>query len=90
MNSDANCDDLVRHLSATLGLEPALAARVIGETMAYLDESVEQYVQRRHRELQSEGVSNPQAFERIRGEVAARRFATQALSIRQVRRLIYG
>ena len=90
MNCDANCDDLIEHLSRTLGLEHNLAARVVAETLAYLDEPVELYVQRRHRELQAQGLANASAFELIQDEVVARRFASPALSARQIRRLIYG
>ena len=90
MKTDASCVDLVDHLSGTLGLDPALAARVVAETLDYLDESVEHYVQRRHHELQQEGIANAVAFECIRAEVATRPFAAPALSERQIRRLIYG
>ena len=83
-------DDLVEHLGRTTRLSRAEAARAVDEVLAYFSESVEQYVIRRHGELQSEDAKNAAIFDQIAAELGQRRFAAPALSQRQIRRLIYG
>jgi hypothetical protein len=90
METGANFDDLVRHLERTLGLERAAAARVIDEVLAYFQETVDEFVVRRHGELQAESQRNQDIFGQITAELGQRRFAAPALTQRQIRRLIYG
>lgn len=82
--------DLVAHLTRTTSLTPGEAARVIADVLTYFGESVEAFVRRRHRELRARGMANEQIFERIVSELAQRRVAPPELSLRQVRRIIYG
>ncbi len=66
------------------------AARLVGEVLAYFCETSEEFVRRRHRELQHDGVANAVGFTVIAGELAQRRVAGPQLSERQIRRVIYG
>lgn len=66
------------------------AARVVLDVLAYFDETVEEFVRRRHRELQARGLTNPEIFERITGELPYRAVAPPQLSLRQLRRIVYG
>jgi hypothetical protein len=86
----AGNDDLIEHLGRTTRLEPGEAARVVEEVVAYFSESLEQFVRRRHAELQAEDRRNEAIFELIGEELRARRFAAPPLTSRQIRRLIYG
>jgi len=61
----------------------------VAEVLGYFDESVEEYVRRRHRELKSEGLTNDRVFARIAAELPARRVAPPQLSLRQLRRVVY-
>lgn len=88
MTSDL--DDLVAHLHRTADLDVGTARRVIEEVLAWHDEELESFVKRRHRELQREGVPNPVAFDRLSRELRERRVRPPALSVRQIRRVIYG
>ena len=81
---------LVDHLVETTGLSPAVAARVVEDVVAFHAEPVADYVRRRHAQLQTHGVRNPEAFARIRHELADRVVAAPELSERQLRRLVYG
>lgn len=81
---------LVRHVVATTGLEPAEAARVVEDVLAYHHEPVEAYVRRRHGELKLRGAKNADIFTILRVELADRLVAAPDLSERQLRRLIYG
>jgi hypothetical protein len=83
-------DDLLSHLQRTLGLERAAAGRVLEEVLAYFQETVDEFVTRRHGELQAESQRNEEIFERITAELGQRRFTAPRLSQRQLRRLIYG
>ena len=83
-------EDLLEHVMRTTGLAAGSAARVIADVKAYFDESVEEYVRRRHRELQARGLTNDPIFERILGELRERPVAAPELTARQLRRLVYG
>jgi hypothetical protein len=83
-------EDLVGHLVRTTSLGTGTAGRLLDEFLAYFSESIEEFVARRHRELQGEGLRNDGIFARIAGEMRGRRFAAPALTERQIRRLIYG
>jgi hypothetical protein len=90
MSSPCDLDQQIDHLQRTLGLPGRAAERVIDEVLSYCQETVEQFVRRRHRELQALEEKNDVIFERILGELQKRRFSAPALTPRQIRRLIYG
>ena len=82
---------LVEYLSASTGLAPAAARRCVQEVLAWYSETLEQWVVRRHLELQRQGRARNEAiYRQIIEEAAERRFAPVTLSPRQVRRIIYG
>jgi hypothetical protein len=81
---------LVRELSRTTGLPVNITARVVEDVLAYFDETVEEFVRRRHRELQRRGHTNDRIFGEISAELADRRVRPGDLSQRQLRRLVYG
>jgi hypothetical protein len=83
-------EDLIAHLERTLGMGAPAASRVIDEVLAYFQETVDQFVTRRHGELQAESRRNEEIFEQITAELGQRRFTAPELSQRQIRRLIYG
>jgi hypothetical protein len=51
---------------------------------------VDEFIARRHAELQAQGESNAEIFERIAAELRGLRFKAPELSARQIRRRIYG
>jgi hypothetical protein len=81
---------LLAHLVATTELTEAEAVRVVEDVLAFHAEPVETYVRRRHAELKTYGVRNPEIFARLAGELATRVVAAPALSERQLRRIVYG
>ncbi|GII80277.1 hypothetical protein Sru01_52590 [Sphaerisporangium rufum] len=83
-------DDLITHLVRTSSLGPGEAARVVAEVVAYFSESAEEYVRRRHGEMKARGRTNEQIFPVIAAELAARPVAPPGLSLRQLRRIVYG
>jgi hypothetical protein len=83
-------DDLLLHLSRTTSLSAGEAARVVADVLAYFGESAEDFVRRRHAELKAGGLTNDQIFERVAAELRRRRVAPPELSLRQLRRIVYG
>ena len=83
-------EDLVTYLVRSTRLGHTEAARLIDEVLAYLDERPEEFVSRRHRALQGEGLSNSEIFVRLTAELQRWRFRAPQYSERQLRRMIYG
>ncbi|NGO78975.1 hypothetical protein G6045_25435 [Streptomyces sp. YC504] len=83
-------DDLVDHLTRSTPLQRGEALRVIQDVLAYFDETTEDFVRRRHRELQSQGLVNAAIFEQISADLPYRAVAPPELSLRQLRRIVYG
>ncbi|GAA3621229.1 hypothetical protein GCM10022419_128620 [Nonomuraea rosea] len=63
---------------------------MVADVLSYFSEPAEEYVRRRHGELKSRGLTNDEIFPRIAGELRGRRVAAPELSLRQLRRIVYG
>lgn len=87
---NAPLEDARQRLRSLLGLNGAQAARAVDEVVDSLALEVDEYIARRHRELQAQGESNDVIFERIARELSGLRFKAPELSPRQIRRRIYG
>jgi hypothetical protein len=83
-------EDLIRHLVRTTSLSPGEATRVVADVLGYFGEPVEAFVRRRHAELRAGGLQNDRIFARLADELEQRRVAAPELSVRQLRRLVYG
>jgi len=82
--------DVRQRLQSVLGLSATQATRAVDEVLDSLALDVDQYIAARHGELQAQGASNGEIFERIAGELEVLRFKAPKLSARQIRRRIYG
>jgi len=80
----------VRHIAASTGLPPGTAARVVADVVAYFGETADQYVRRRHAELQRRGMRNARIWTVIAEELAARPVGAGAFNERRLRRIVYG
>ena len=87
---DSFPQDLARYLAASTGLPQSIAIRVIADVTTYFSETVEEFVQRRHAELQRTQRKNDEIWPVIAAELRQRRFPAPSLSDRQLRRLVYG
>lgn len=90
MSDPGELEDLVTYLARSSRLTPDEARRVIETVLTFLDETVEEFVRRRHRALQANGLPNPEIYLQLTAELAARRFRASAYTERQIRRMIYG
>jgi hypothetical protein len=82
--------DLVRYLTASTGLPQLTAVRVIADVATYFNETIEEFVRRRHAELKQRQRKNDEIWPMIAAELDQRRFASPGLSERQLRRMVYG
>ena len=83
-------ETLIQHLAQTTRLEPMEARHVVREVTAFCNETLEDYVIRRHLELQADRLASPAIFKRLQAEIEARPFRAGPVSERQLRRMIYG
>jgi len=90
LDPSVGVDDLVEHLATFTAMSPGTVRRLVEEVVVFLSETVEEFVRRRHRELQASGLTNPEIFSRLAEELAGRRFRAPAVSPRQLRRIVYG
>ncbi|MTD55216.1 hypothetical protein [Amycolatopsis pithecellobii] len=81
---------LVRHIAGSTGLPTAVAERVIADVIAYYRETVEEFVRRRHGELQARGRKNAEIWQVVAAELAERPVGAGELTERQLRRIVYG
>jgi hypothetical protein len=90
-NAEPNdLEDLLEYLARTTRLERREAERVIDEVLSFLGEQPEQFVRRRHLELQRQGLANEAIFTQLEQELGRRRFAAPTYTRRQLRRIVYG
>jgi hypothetical protein len=90
MSEPAEFEDLIIYLTRRTRLSRSEAARLVEEVLTFLDERPEEFVSRRHRALQGEGLSNSEIFIRLAAELQHWRFRAPQYSERQLRRMIYG
>ncbi|MBL1080508.1 hypothetical protein JK359_00715 [Streptomyces actinomycinicus] len=83
-------EELVDHLTRSTPLSRGEALRVVQDVLAYFDETTQDFVRRRHRELQARGLVNTEIFERIEADLKYRAVAPPELTLRQLRRMVYG
>ncbi|HEV3381824.1 MAG TPA: hypothetical protein VG142_12695 [Trebonia sp.] len=88
--TDPYPQELVLHIVASTGLPEATATRVVADVMAYFGESVEDFVRRRHGELQRLQRKNDEIWPQIAAELGTRRFPAAEISERRLRRIVYG
>jgi len=90
MSDRPDLDDVLDYLVRTSRLTRSEAVRVIDEVLAAMNETPEEFIRRRHHALQSQGLSNEEIFPRLQAELGAWRFRLDELSVRQLRRIVYG
>lgn len=82
--------ELVSRISEAYGVPASQAERIIEEVLIAYGDTVEEWVRSRHIRLRSRGMRNEDIYRRLEEELPNRRFSSDPLSLRQIRRLIYG
>ena len=78
------------YLISTYPIEESLLNHLIEELGGYFSRDVKDFISLRHQELHRQGMKNCQIYEQIRLELKERRFIGPDMTIRQIRRAIYG
>ena len=71
MPDQTELGELVAYLVRSSRLSPAEASRVVNEVIAFFDETVDDFIRRRHLALQAQGQSNSEIFAQIASELGA-------------------
>ena len=90
MSDRPDLDDILDYLVRTSRLTRSEAVRVVDEVLSVMNETPEEFIRRRHLALQAQGLANDEIFPRLRSELGAWRFRADELSVRQLRRIVYG
>ena len=90
MSDETELAELVTYLVRTSRMTAAEAQKVVDEVIAFMHETPDDYIRRRHLALQSQGYSNAEIFAQLARDLRQRRFKAPDLSERQIRRIIYG
>lgn len=90
MSDQTELAELVAYLVRSTRLTATEAQKVVDEVLAFMDETPEDFVRRRHLALQAQGLPNARIFAQLAQELAQRRFRADAFSERQLRRIVYG
>lgn len=64
--------------------------RLVEDLVDHWSETIEDFVRRRHRELQHQGLAVRRIYPLLTAELRARPFAARPRSERQIRRILYG
>lgn len=90
MNEVLLKEDFIQYLLSTYSMDKKELYRLLDDLLNAYSESVDSYIQNRHLELQKNGIKNAEIFEMIQEEITLRRFPGPKLTVRQIRRVIYG
>jgi hypothetical protein len=81
----------LEQLATALGLPREETERLVEEVRAVFDQTLPDFVKRRHAEYKRRmGLRNDEIYRRIREDVRSWRFRAPEITERQVRRMIYG
>ncbi len=83
-------NEFKNHITDTFNISEHDFERLLEEFLGHFASTLEEFVRRRHLELQREGKKNEEIYRVIREETAGRRFSSRPPSLRRVRRIIYG
>jgi hypothetical protein len=86
----AELDPLVEHVARTCSVSGTEALRIVSDVVSWFNETSQEFVRRRHRELHREGIANEVAFELLAQELEGRPVPAPRPSARQIRRMIYS
>lgn len=78
------------YLISTYPVDASLLDHLLEDLGEYFSKDVSEFISLRHQELHREGMKNDQIYGQIQIELKERRFAGPDMSIRQIRRAIYG
>ena len=83
-------EDFKNRLLSSYQIDAPQLEQLLDELGEYFSYEVKDFIPIRHQELQRAGLKNEQIYQQIQKELKAYRFIGPCLSLRQIRRIIYG
>lgn len=84
-------EESFRHyLLSSYPIDDSLLDHLLDDLGEYLSKDVSEYITQRHSDLQRSGMKNEEIYRVIQRELKSRPFAGPEMSLRQIRRAIYG
>lgn len=78
------------YLLSSYPVDESLLSHLVEDLGDYFSTEVKDFISQSHQELQKEGLKNDEIYLQIHKQLKERRFAAPELSLRQIRRIIYG
>ncbi len=86
-----NLDEkLKNYLLSAYPIDESLLNHIVDDIGEYYSFEVKEFISVRHRQLHHLGMKNEQIYLKIQKELKERRFIGPDMSLRQIRRVIYG
>lgn len=90
MKQMINKNDFINHILETYSIDLPQLERLMDEFQSFYDADFKEFIQQRHCELKNQGMLNEEIYPKLLDELKERRFKAPELSLRQIRRIIYG
>ena len=90
MNDIKLNEELENYILSSYSLNKSDLYRLLDDLSGIFNDSVEEYIHKRHVFMQKEGKKNNEIYQILQKEIRSHRFLGPELSIRQIRRIIYG
>lgn len=78
------------YLLSAYPVDESLLNHLVEDLGDYFSTDVKEFISLRHGQLHGEGFRNNEIYLQIQAELKEKRFAAPELSVRQIRRVIYG
>ena len=78
------------YLLSVYPVDESLLNHLLEDLGDYFSRDIKEYISCRHQQLHSEGKRNNEIYIQIQNELKERRFAAPEMTLRQIRRVIYG
>ena len=79
-----------QYLLSSYPVDKSMLDHLIDDLAEYFRKVPEDFIRHRHNELQLQGMKNEEIYRAIQEEMKSRLFAGPKMSLRQIRRAIYG
>jgi hypothetical protein len=83
-------NEFQHYICNTFNLSERSFNHLMDEFLGHFSSPLKDFVRKRHTELQRKGRKNEEIYRLIAEEVQSRRFAAENLTVRKIRRIIYG
>ena len=78
------------YLLSAYPIDESLLNHLVEDLGEYFSKDVKEFISQKHQQLHLEGLKNEQIYKMIQKELKERRFTGPDMTVRQIRRVIYG